>query len=143
MIRHQWQLARYRRDLARIKAIRQRINMLVRELGVDDQGLLVSIDERVAHILQEISQYNANCIDINAVIDRLALLEDLPSLFISARLALGWTQEELARRSGCTRKQIGLFEREGYASVRLQTATKIVQAFTQACMAESKGSNSS
>src|SRR6266849_3391822 len=62
-----------------------------------------------------------------AVVD-LASFEHLPSALIQARIAAGFTQEQLAERVGVKSQQIQRYEATDYRSASLQRVAEVIQA---------------
>jgi HTH-type transcriptional regulator/antitoxin HigA len=77
-------------------------------------GLVSQLVEREA----ELADYEARLTGLNRVqaVDSLA---ELPALLVEARRARGWSERDLAERSGLTERQIAQAEASGYASVPL------------------------
>ncbi len=58
----------------------------------------------------------------------LASFEDLGSALVKARIARGWSQEQLARKLGMPKQQVQRYEASMYASVSLSRIPKIADA---------------
>ncbi|MGH7192566.1 MAG: helix-turn-helix domain-containing protein [Candidatus Saccharimonadales bacterium] len=55
----------------------------------------------------------------------LDVVAQIPSMLIQSRIALGWTQEELARRLGVSPQQVQNDEATNYASANLERLIRI------------------
>jgi ribosome-binding protein aMBF1 (putative translation factor) len=141
MFRSNKHFAKFRRDLSSMKALRQRVSAMLRDFELQDDQVLPTLDSRIEQLSQQLSQYSQRHIaEIDA--DHLALLPDLPCLLIKARLFLGWTQKELAERTGLRAAQICTYEKESYVSIRLGKAIEIAEVM-RGQLAKSRSSQES
>jgi len=62
---------------------------------------------------------------ISKLVKYLGMAKDLPSCLIKARIALNWTQKDLAERIGTSAQQIQRYEDRDYESASLATIRRI------------------
>jgi transcriptional regulator with XRE-family HTH domain len=60
------------------------------------------------------------------------MVEAIPTSLICARIALGWTQKELAKRLGTTEQQIQKYEATEYESASFRKISEIVSVLKSA-----------
>lgn len=65
-------------------------------------------------------------------VSALDVVETLPSNLIRARIALGWTQKDLAQRLGTSEQQIQKYESTDYESASLRKITEIASVLKEA-----------
>jgi ribosome-binding protein aMBF1 (putative translation factor) len=82
--------------------------------------------------IQEYTQLRSGKFDL-ATLD---VVEALPSSLIRARIAVGWTQKELATHLGTTEQQIQKYEATNYESASLRKIIEIVAVLKAASDAE-------
>lgn len=76
----------------------------------------------------EYEQLRAGRFDLGS----LDVVEAIPSSLICARIALGWTQKELAKRLGTTEQQIQKYEATDYESASFRKISEIVSVLKSA-----------
>jgi ribosome-binding protein aMBF1 (putative translation factor) len=86
--------------------------------------------------IQEYEELRAGRFDLGA----LDMVEAIPSSLICARIALGWTQRELAKRLGTTEQQIQKYEATDYESASFRKISEIVSVLKSATQASQGGS---
>lgn len=135
MIKSEVQYQRARKQLGKWFAMKRRLSSLAFAFSVEESELLEVAEIKIASLQQEIANYRAltrsNAIDI----EQLQGFANFPGSLISARIALGWTQTELAERTGLRAQHIHRYEKERYSSISLSRALKIA-AILQASLSE-------
>jgi len=63
----------------------------------------------------------------NTPMPQLGIIQDIPNLLIKRRIALGWTQEDLAKRLGVQPQQVQNDEATDYSSASFARLAKIAQ----------------
>ena len=82
------------------------------------RSMLCELQEQI----DEYEQLRAGSFDLQA----LNMVEAIPSSLIRARIAIGWTQKELAKRLGISEQQIQKYESTDYESVSFRKIHEIV-----------------
>jgi len=85
------------------------------------------VEEQIKQLKKDIQQYEDTIAGKNKLPDP-SLIEQIPYLLISWRLARHWTQRDLAERVRMHENQIQKYESENYACASLQTIAKIAEA---------------
>ncbi|HEY9776604.1 MAG TPA: helix-turn-helix transcriptional regulator [Planktothrix sp.] len=128
MITNRQKYAQYRMKLAKIRRAKQRTAMLLREMRLPGDRLLAAMDTEMEMITNDLATFEDVYIDPE-IVDKLS---SYPKMILTMRLSLGWSQEELARRAGFTRRQIGRLEQDGYDSARIKDALSIASTLHRA-----------
>lgn len=110
-----------------------------KEKGTKDRAKLKLQEDAARSILnelkeqiQEYEQLKGGKFDL-ATLD---MVEALPSSLIRARIAIGWTQKELAKHLGTTEQQIQKYEATDYESASLRKINEIVAVLKTASNVE-------
>ena len=82
------------------------------------RSMLCELQEQI----DEYEQLRAGSFDLQA----LNMVEAIPSSLIRARIAIGWTQKELAKRLGISEQQIQKYESTDYESASFRKIHEIV-----------------
>ncbi|HEY9777060.1 MAG TPA: helix-turn-helix transcriptional regulator [Planktothrix sp.] len=114
MITHSRKYEQLGRQLAKIKAIKARTSVLMREMKLRNTDLTASIDTEIDQVLQDLEKLQKTEIDFEMV----SRLPEWPKLLVPMRYSLGWSQTELGRQTGFTKRQISRFERDNYGCTR-------------------------
>jgi hypothetical protein len=139
MINNDLEYGRRRRDLSKYIALKRRLELLFKDLEWQDEQLLSFLESRISQTSEALSHYQKR---LEAQVDATALsnLSCLPPALIQSRLWLGWSQKELADRTGLTSVKICRYERAEYASTNLRTVMRIARAITHGLeSSETKG----
>jgi HTH-type transcriptional regulator/antitoxin HigA len=86
-----------------------------------------SVEEQIEQLQVEIQEYEDTSAGKTELPDP-SLVEKIPYLLISWRIARHWTQRDLAERVQMHENQIQKYESENYACASLQTISKIAEA---------------
>jgi len=101
-----------------------------REDGTHDDLAKLRLQESAARSMlcelqdqiDEYEQLRAGSFDLQA----LDMVEAIPSSLIRARIAIGWTQKDLAKRLGISEQQIQKYESTDYESASFRKIHEIV-----------------
>jgi ribosome-binding protein aMBF1 (putative translation factor) len=87
------------------------------------ESMIAGLKSQIGELKDQLKEYekiqNAKSLDYS--------LENLPSVLIKARVALGWTQGKLAKKLNVDPRQIQRYEKTNYSSVSLERAIEILQ----------------
>jgi len=89
-----------------------------------------TIAGEVKELQTQVSKYEALKFGKSAL-PQIAPLKDIPDMLIKRRIALGWTQEDLAKRLHVRSQQVQNDEATNYASANLARLTKIAQVLQE------------
>jgi ribosome-binding protein aMBF1 (putative translation factor) len=115
--------------LAKFSSALQHIANLKKEGGYDktklklQQNAAQSMANELKQQLEEYEQLKKTRKLKSSMFDTV---ETIPSNLIRARIALGWTQKDLAKHLGTTEQQIQRYESTDYQSASLKKINKIV-----------------
>lgn len=118
----------YRVTTAQIERLQSSLELSKQKKGeMDDRifnSMVAGLSSQISELKSQIKEYekiqNAKALDYS--------LENLPDILIKARVALGWTQKELAKKVNVDPQQIQRYEKTNYSSVSLERAIEILQA---------------
>jgi ribosome-binding protein aMBF1 (putative translation factor) len=89
------------------------------------EAVIAGLEEQISELQEEMEEYDAlKTQDVLVA----GSFEELPQVLIQARIARGWTQEQLARRLKLKTQQIQRYESTGYRTVSWGRLLKIVAA---------------
>lgn len=128
MIKTERQYATTRAQLDRLREFLQ--DTAEPQGGVDPQFLQLerlAIESQLAELATELEAFDALRSGRAAILP-LSTLEDLPRALISARIARGWTQADLAERLGVAEQQVQRYEATDYASASFARLVDIARA---------------
>jgi len=120
-------------EMIKLKALRQRLERRLTRADNPTQKTL-QIDRLKKEIDQlglELEEYRYLRADF-ACFPELLSCQSLPLNLIRARVALGWSQKELADRCRLKPQQIQRYEKTLYASAKLSRVLEISQSLCQA-----------
>jgi len=134
MIRNSRELEALRQELIGLAAIKRRVTSMAKNFSVDATDLESLLDDRLQLLSVQVEQYRARECQPRQTpesIDLLRLIGKLPGALIEARVALGWTQCDLARHARMKHQQISRYERSMYAKISLDNAMAIARVLTE------------
>ncbi len=86
-------------------------------------SMIAGLKSQINELKDQLKEYekiqNAKALDYS--------LENLPIVLIQARVALGWTQKQLAKKLNIDPQQVQRYEKTNYGSVSLVRAIEILQ----------------
>ncbi len=85
------------------------------------------VEEQIRQLQAEIQEYDDTLAGRKKLPDP-SMIEQIPYLLISWRIARRWTQRDLADRVKMHENQIQKYESENYAGASMQTITRIAEA---------------
>lgn len=132
MIKNQRQFEQARRQLARWNALKSRLSKLSLAFSIDETALIDTAEQKIACLQQNLDVYQDLRRNRFAEQDILKAASKLPTSLIKARIALGWSQSELARRAGLQYQHIYRYEKNVYSAVNLCRAIKIAGVLQEA-----------
>lgn len=135
MLLNEHRRAECRRQLASWGWLRRLIQRVAKNFEIDAASLLSAADEKIAALERKIRQFD----DVrfqgidglttqekgNNAADVLRYAALIPEVLIEARLALNWSQKELANRAHLPFKSISRYETTLYQTVSLSTARQL------------------
>ncbi len=130
------------KKLRRLAVIRARISMRpsgplnIRSRDED----LATVDKLAVQLESEITEYDT-LVKTTMHIPELALVDQLASQMMRARIALGWSQKRLAEKSGMRREQIWRYEGNDYRNATLETVMKVSAALASGLAEKKDGLN--
>ncbi len=125
MIQNSRQYFQARRRLGRWTALKSRLSKMAADLSIDDRELMAFIDERINITARSLRDYQTlQRLDFEGM-ELLRQVASFPASLIKARIALGWTQTELAKRIGLKAQHVHRYEKSGYTSIKLSRAIGI------------------
>lgn len=131
----------YKITKASLAKFEEALAFIIKSKGTKDAGKLKLQENAARSMLNElksqIQEYELLKTG-NFDLANLDSVDAIPSCLIRARIAVGWTQKELATRLGTTEQQIQKYEATNYESASLR---KISQIVTVLKAAPSKPSN--
>ena len=89
------------------------------------RAMLVGMEAQVAELRQELEEYDSLK---NHDVITVGSFEELPEVFIKARIARGWTQQQLARKLKLKEQQIQRYESVNYRTVSVGRLLDIADA---------------
>jgi ribosome-binding protein aMBF1 (putative translation factor) len=104
------QLKRLDEALTRARAAKPRLEPALHE------AVIAGLEAQIAELREEMEEYDSLEGRDILVVDTL---EELPQVLIKARIARGWTQEQLARKLKLKAQQIQRYESTEYRTVSL------------------------
>jgi ribosome-binding protein aMBF1 (putative translation factor) len=113
-------LCKYNAELADIAELRRKRAYDPAKLKVVQDAVKSKRDE-YKELVDEYERLRRGKFDMGA----LDAVEAIPSNLIRARIALGWTQKELARRLGTSEQQIQKYEATDYESASFKKIAEI------------------
>jgi ribosome-binding protein aMBF1 (putative translation factor) len=113
------QLRRLEEALKRARAAKTSLQPALHE------AVIAGLEEQISELREEMGEYDALKAQDVLVAESF---EDLPQVLIKARIARGWTQEQLARKLKLKTQQIQRYESTDYRTVSLDRLLKIVAA---------------
>jgi DNA-binding Xre family transcriptional regulator len=133
MIKNDHERSRSRLRLNHLSRLRKHLEQLTKNWSMSEPELFEFLENRIGCLNQELLQYESpDCqIEFDAKSDIFRFLEDLDqtgSYLIKARLSLGWSQADLAEKSGIDPRQISIYERGEYKTVSLKNAKRVAAA---------------
>lgn len=135
MIQNARQYREARQQLSKWTALKSRLSKLAVAFSIDERELMELIDRRLNHISQSLSDFQTlQRTDLEDT-DSLQHVVKLPASLIKARIALGWTQTELAKRTGLKVQHVHRYEKNSYSSIKLSRAIEIA-VLLQTALAE-------
>jgi len=88
-------------------------------------AMVAGIESQIEDLRKELAEYEA----LQKAPDlKLHSIADLPQVLIQARIAKGYTQEDLARRIRVMPQQIQRYEKTGYGSASFKRIVQIARA---------------
>jgi DNA-binding XRE family transcriptional regulator len=101
---------------------------MANDYSIDSGDLTTFFDTRIDGLSKKLSEYQTHqSAELHEDAEILRQLDRLPTSMITARIALGWTQTELANRTGLRAQHIHRYEKNGYSSMRLSKAIEIAR----------------
>ena len=99
---------------------------------------LARVDELSGRLQSEIDEFETLCKSTTEIsdIDRIA---ELPSQLIRARIAVGWTQQELAAKCGVRREKILRYEKDDYRLATMETVIKVSTVLSSGLLEKAEG----
>lgn len=88
-------------------------------------AMVAGIESQIEDLRNELTEYEALH---HAKTLNLHSIAGLPEILIQARIARGYTQEDLAKRLAIKPQQIQRYEKEGYQSVSFKRLVRIAKA---------------
>ena len=137
IIRNDQERKRCANQLAGWCAMRRRIVQMCINLQLDSSelaDLCVKRSEELQHAIEEYEQARLRiCPKANSIdyFEPLKNVEKIPEQITELRLALGWSQSDLAKACSVSDSQIHRWEKTGYARVKLSTATKLAKVLIE------------
>jgi DNA-binding XRE family transcriptional regulator len=125
-----------RDELAKWHALSSHVRKITRSFGLEEPRLFALIDDHIQSLNGQLARYEALTMETdadtsNGVFELLRQIRKLPAALIEARVALGWSQDELAEKAVTKRQQICRYENELYASIRMGNAIELAQLLEQ------------
>lgn len=120
-------LAKFEQALALVAKLRQNSAQDSAKLKLQEDAGRSMLNELQEQI-QEYEQLKSGKFDLTM----LDGIDSLPSSLIRARIAVGWTQRELAKRLGTTEQQIQRYEATNYESASFRKISEIADALKEA-----------
>jgi ribosome-binding protein aMBF1 (putative translation factor) len=120
-------LARFEASLEQIERLRFKGGKNTAKLKLQEaaaKSMLSELQEQIA----EYDQLKRGKFKLSA----LDVVETIPINLIRARIALGWTQKDLAQRLGTTEQQIQKYESTDYESASFRKIAEIASVLKQA-----------
>jgi DNA-binding XRE family transcriptional regulator len=100
------------------------MDRLLEEFAIERPAALVAgLNDRIVAFEAELAEYDA-CQQIDQG-DCLQTVKFLPNRFASVRIWLGWSQTDLARKTGISPQLIHKYEKETYLRTNLATLIKV------------------
>lgn len=128
--------AKCRDELAKWRVVRSHLAKQFRNFGLSDEGLVAAADKQIQSLTNKLKRYDTlhriDYPDRENLFSRLGLLEQTPTALIEARIAVGWSQQELAVRANLPRQQICRYEGELYANIKLSNAITLARILAEA-----------
>jgi len=141
MLRNDHEHSAAKRLLVGLLALKRGIDRMVesyRDYAIAPAAgdLISRLDVEIQRVSTDINQYQVGRYSTTDTTERsaFALLErvpELPHCLIEARLALNWTQYELAEHAQFPRQQINRYENNSYANISLTKAIDLSKAITK------------
>jgi ribosome-binding protein aMBF1 (putative translation factor) len=119
-------LQKFEKAIAHIAKLRQTSKIEPWKLELQKNATLSMMDDLRIQ-LREFEKLKAGKFKLS-IFDNL---ESIPTNLIKARISLGWTQKDLARRIGTTEQQIQKYEASNYKTASFQKVTEIVTVFKE------------
>jgi len=126
LIKNQHQYRVTKAQLARLEEALKRARTAKTSLQPTlHKAMLAGMEAQVAELRQELEEYDSlkNC-DVITV----GSFEELPEVLIKARIARGWTQQQLARKLKLKEQQIQRYESVNYRTVSVGRLLDIADA---------------
>ena len=131
MITSAHEYERTRRQLVRWQAMKRRIDGMIENFGVEDPEIITSVlESQISGFERAVSEYDQRS-NLKRD-DCMKSLEILPQHLIRARLKLGWTQAQLAKRIGVSNQVMNKYERSNYLQVRLGRVMQVAKILDSA-----------
>ena len=95
--------------------------------GLDDvarEWAVGGIDRALAMVEEELAEYEGLLAGTRAITP-LRTLDDIPTALVQARIAVGWTQRDLARRLGVSVQAVNRDELGGYTTATLSRLSQV------------------
>jgi ribosome-binding protein aMBF1 (putative translation factor) len=136
----------YKITKASLKKLEDALNHLqkLRKEGASDDAKLKLQEAATKSVLKDLQEQLAEYEQLKKGRFKAAALEvveAVPSNLIRARIALGWTQKDLAARLGTTEQQIQKYEATDYESASFKKIVEIASVLKEAQAQDSKRRN--
>ena len=130
MIKNEREYKITKASLAKFSSALRHIAALRKSSGKYDKAQLKlqhdAAQSMANELRQQIDEYESLKKSGRFKLSVLETVEVIPSSLIRARIALGWTQKDLAKRLGTTEQQVQRYESTDYESASLKRITEIV-----------------
>ena len=130
MLRNATELQRCRKELIGLAALKRGIARLAKSYSVDAAELESQLDDRMLLLSDQIEQYQALEYKVRKngpSHELLRFVADLPRALIETRIAVGWSQSDLARYAQTTPQQISKYEKTLYSNISLDKVMEIAK----------------
>lgn len=125
MIKSSKQLAAATRERAALINMRIMTERVLRNYGISDQTVITILNDSIDRLGDELNCYSLN-LPSQSLIDELRSQKKLPELLIQARLSMGWSKADLARRMEMPRQQVARYESSMYSAISLSNAFDLI-----------------
>ncbi len=134
MIKSSKQYRYSRRQLAGLTALSRRVDNMVRNFAIDQPhhiGVKANLDDVMQKLASDIDEYESMQLDFTDLAAALENFSSVPGYLIRARIAVGWSQCDLANAMNTHSAQISRYESSNYAAIRLDRAMAIAALLRQ------------
>jgi len=117
MILNSSQLRKAREELAKLRAVQRKVISMNSSFGVADASYTLMLDEQIECMEAEIKEFELLRSSVFAATETLFVARTLPECLIKGRIAIGWSAEDLSRRTSI--QNIDRHEKNDYKVTKL------------------------